>query len=501
MDRLANPALLDLVSPDCEVVWAGKEAGHHHVPQEEIIRLLVERARRGLTVVRLKGGDPFVFGRGGEEAEALAAAGVPWEMVPGVTSALAGPAAAGVPVTHRGVARSVAVVTGHTAGGGARAGGSRSLDPGTDTVVVLMGARNLDEVVSRLVAEGRPAGTPACLIASATTADQRVVSGPLGDVPRLGRGAGITSPAVLVVGEVCALRDRLAWWEDLPLAGRRVVVTRAAHQTAALSRPLERLGADVFPFPAIRVEAPAQGEREARLLDECLERLPHFDWVVFTSVNGVGVFFDRLRSLGYDARRLAGRRVAAVGEGTAARLADRGVAADLVPEEFTSEALVEALALAESAGGAMSTAPLTGRRPRVLLVRSDLARPEVATDLERRGFEVRDVAAYRLRPAVLTPGAAVRRDALRRLLESGRVHALTFLSAATVGYFLDAVGRDWLARAPAAPDVFCIGPVTAERVIREGLPLAAVPEKYTVEALVETMVRFYRERGRSRCST
>ncbi len=547
LDRLAPPALLELVRPRCEVVFAGKEAGRHSLPQEDITRLLIDRARRGLCVVRLKGGDPFVFGRGGEEAQALRAAGVRYEIVPGVTSAVAGPAYAGIPVTHRGLSSSVAVVTGHEAdpeGGRTAARDEASEEPAArdeaseepaardeasgvpaevrplarsaGTLVVLMGLRRLAAVVEEILAAGRPPETPAAVISSAATADQRTVTGSLGDIAARAAACGVVSPALLVVGEVAALREELAWFEELPLAGRRIVLTRPRERSGGLALALGRLGAEVFVFPAARVEPAPDGSPGAADLEAALDRLETFDWIAFTSATGVEVFFDRLTARGLDARSLAGRRVAAIGPATARRLAARGVRADVVPAEFRGEAL--AAALAAAAGHAPerdrsgADAPGVGRPgvgrpgrpgagPAVLLVRSDQGREEVAAELSRRGFEVEDLAAYVVHPELETPARAVLRENLTGLLAAGRVDALTFASSAAVRYFLDAVGRDWLTSAARHPAVFCIGPVTAETAAREGLAVTATATEYTAEGLLEVVLHHFRKEARRPCWT
>lgn len=489
VDRLANPSLLARTPPGCEIILAGKEPGRHSITQEGISRLLVEKAGQGLNVVRLKGGDPFVFGRGGEEAQALRAAGVCYEVVPGVTSAVAGPAYAGIPVTHRGKAQSFAVVTGHGEGGGKDTPDFARLASAVDTIVVLMGTGRLADIVDQMLRGDRPPSTPACVVASATTAEQRVVSGTLGDIAGKAAAAGVSNPALIIVGEVAALRDELAWREDLPLAGRRIVVTRTREQASLLSERLRSLGADVFTFPAVRVERPQPGSPELRRLDSCLERLDDFDWIVFTSVNGVDIFFERLTAVGLDTRTLSKKHVAAIGPATADRLLRRGVRADLVPEAYEGEALARAVGEAAGlAGGG------TARPARVLLVRSSLGRRAVVDELGRRGLEVEEVHAYGLGPETDSPARAALRDDLAALLRAGRVDALTFASSETVRQFMRAVGHDWLAVTPRRPAVFCIGPVTAKTSAEVGLDPSAVARDYTVDGLVEAVLDHYRER-------
>lgn len=499
VDRLANPSLLELVPPGCEVIAAGKEPGCHSLGQEEISQLLIQEARSGRDVVRLKGGDPFVFGRGGEEAEALRAAGIRFEVVPGVSSAVAGPAYAGIPVTHRGQAQSVALATGHGEGGGGDTPDFGRLAGAVDTLVVLMGTRRLPEIVDEILRGGRPPTTPASVVASATTADQRTVSGTLADIAGRVESAGIRNPALIVVGEVAALRHSLAWHEDRPLAGRRIVVTRSREQASRLTQVMEDLGADVFRFPAIHIERPAPGSDEERRLDEAAARLGDFAWVAFTSVNGVDVFFDRLTARGRDARSLAGCRVAAIGPATAGRLRERGIRPDLVPEEFRGEALAAALkGEADAPSGAGPTASGKGS---VLLVRSNLGRPVVVEELREAGFTVYEVHAYRLVPGRESPARAFLRRELVERLETGRIDALTFASSATVTNFMSAVGTGWLDRTPVPPAVFCIGPVTAGTARELGLEVTGVADKYTIDGLVGVVAGHYQGEGGCQCST
>lgn len=493
-DRLANPSLLGLVPDECEVIAAGKEPGRHSLSQEDISTLLVDKARQGMDVVRLKGGDPLVFGRGGEEAQVLRAAGIAYEIVPGVSSAVAGPAYAGIPVTHRGRAQSVALATGHGEGGAGDTPDFGRLAQAADSLVILMGTRRLADIVNDIRLGGRPPATPVCVVASATTADQRTVTGTLADITQRVEASGVQNPALIVIGEVSALRDELAWHEDRPLAGRRVVVTRSREQASRLAQALEDLGADVFRFPAIDIRRPAPGGPEEGRLDEAIAGAGRFDWLVFTSVNGVEVFFDRLQALGRDVRSLGACRVAAIGPATADRLAGRGVRADLVPAEFRGEAL--AAALREQAGppaGFDASGPAGAGS--VLLIRSDLGRPVVVEELEAAGYTVQEIHAYHLEPRRETPARAFLRRELIRLLEAGRVDALTFASSATVTNFMDAVGTGWLDRAPMRPAVFCIGPVTAATARDLGLEVTGVADRYTIDGLVRLVTGHYRPGG------
>ena len=453
-DRLASPALLDLARPDAELVDVGKAPGRAAMSQEEINAVLVDRALAGRTVVRLKGGDPFVFGRGGEEAEACIAAGVEFEVVPGVTSAIAAPAYAGIPVTHRRVSTSVTIVTGHedpTKGtidtdwdALARTGG---------TLVILMGAGRSREIASALIAGGRPPTTPIAAVRWGTRPEQRSQRSTLAAVAT--GETTIDAPSAIVVGEVAALD--VGWFERRPLFGRTVVVTRAREQASDLRARLEVLGAEVVELPAIAVEP----------VEFTVPELSGSAWIVFTSANGVRAFFDRgLAPAGLDARALGGVRVAAIGPGTADALARRGVRADLVPERFVAESLVEAF-----------PAPAAGASTRVLLARAEEARDVLPEGLTAKGYAVEVLAVYRTVPAAVDAGAVER---VRR----GDVDAVTFTSSSTVRNFVAAVG----AFADAQPVVVSIGPVTSETAREAGLRVDTEAAPHTIDGVIDALL-------------
>lgn len=481
-DRLGAPELLEAVCrPDAERIFAGKGPRAHTLTQAEINALLIDRARAGRTVVRLKGGDPFVLGRGGEEALALVEAGIPFEVVPGVTSAVAVPAYAGIPLTQRGVARSFLVATGHEAPDpagapeappvpGSAPGGLDwpALGRAADTLVFLMGLGRLAQIAGGLVAGGRPASTPAAVIRCGTTAEQRTVTGTLADIAARAQAAGLTNPAIVVVGEVVRLRERLAWFETRPLFGRRVLVTRARGQAGALSREIAALGGEPVEVPLIEILPPA----DPAALDAALAALGRYRWIVFTSANGVEFFFRRLWERGGDARALAAVRIAVVGEATANALAGLGLRPDLVPETFRGEALVAPLAAACAPGD------------RVLLARGDLAAPDLPAALAARGVAVEEAVAYRTVPAE-AGGAEV-----RRLLSAGRLDAVTFASPSAVENFLAAVGED-AADLLGDTVVACVGPVTAEAARARGLPVHVVPARSTVSDLAAALAAHF----------
>ena len=445
-DRLSVAELLELAPAGAERISVGKTPGQPSASQEEINALLVDKARAGLRVVRLKGGDPFVFARGGEEAQALRDAGVPFEVVPGITSAVAVPAYAGVPVTRRGLSTSFTVVTGHEDPWAATETDWEAVARVGGTIVVLMGVATRDAIAERLMAGGMAADTPVVSVQWGTRPEQRTVRTTLA-----GLGAAeVGTPATIVIGEVAGLD--LAWFERRPLAGRRIVVTRAREQASELVQRLRDLGADTIELPAITIADPADGGAALR---DAAGRLARYDWVVFTSASAVERFLPLLR----DARDFAGTRIAAIGPGTAAALARRNLVADLVPERFVAEALLEAL---------------SPRAPgRVLLPRAAVARDVLPQGLRAAGFLVDVVEAYRT--TAVPPSPAV-------VEAAARADAVTFTSSSTVTRFLELAGREAL-----PPTVACIGPVTAETARKHGLSVDVVAPVHTIDGLVAAL--------------
>ena len=451
-DRLSVAELLDLAPPEAERISVGKAAGHAPVPQEEIDALLVDLGRAGRTVVRLKGGDPFVFARGGEEVRALQDAGVPFEVVPGISSAIAAPASAGIPVTLRHSSTSFTVVTGHEdpdKGGSldweavARVGG---------TIVVLMGVGRIGAIVDRLVSGGLPPDTPAAAVRWATRAEQSTVRTTLAGLPE----AGLEAPSTIVIGAVAALD--LGWFEQRPLFGRTVVVTRARAQASELVAALRAHGAATVEAPTIAVVDPADGGEELQRGVDGI-RGGRYAWVVVTSPNGARRLLAQLR----DARDLGGVQVAAIGPGTAAALAEGNVVADLVPERYVAESLLDAF----------PDAPAEGCR-RVLLARAAVARDVLPDGLRAAGWEVDVVEAYRTVDAPVDDGT--------RAAVAG-ADIITFTSSSTVERFVDALGVD-----AAPPVVACIGPVTAATARRRGLEVDVEAEVHTIDGLVAALV-------------
>jgi len=462
-DRLVPPALLDRARPDAELVYVGKEPGRPSVPQEEINRLLIKHGSAGRAVVRLKGGDPFVFGRGGEEAEALAEAGIRFEVVPGITAGIAAPAHAGIPVTHRDEASAVAFVTAHED----PAKDESALDwaalaafPGT--LVFYMGVRALPALARALVGGGRDPREPAAVVERGTLPGQRTVTAPLEAVAAAAEEAQIRPPAVTIVGPVAALRERLAWLEQAPLFGRRVAVTRARAQAGALAARLARLGAEVVEIPAIRIVPSPDGMRAAA----AIVARRACDVVCLTSPNGAELLMDALAEQDLDARVLAGMVVAAIGPGTAAALRARGVRADVVP----------ARSIAESLAAELIDRGVAGQR--VLVARASEARDLLPRELERAGASVSVATLYETVRERLGP---------EQLAELAQADYVTFTSSSTVRFLIEALGE--AAPFPARARVVSIGPVTSEAARDLGLEVAVEAERHDVDGLVEALLR------------
>ncbi len=475
-DFLANEALLVHAREDADIVFLGRRGGGETRAQAEINRLLVKHAREGKQVVRLKGGDPLVFGRGGEEALALAEACIPFEIVPGVTSAFAVPLYAGIPVTHRDLASTVSVVTGHESPGKEESAVDWArVAPGKGTLVFLMGTTHLGEIAATLIANGRAADTPAAVIRWGTRAAQQTVTAPLGEISKAASDAGIRPPTVFVVGEVVGLRDGLQWFEQKPLFGRRVLVTRARAQAGALAERLAEQGAEVVPFPVIAFRDPDDPAPLVRALAE----IDHYDGVIFTSANAVERFFPRALAAGVDARRLAGKTVAAIGAETAAALARQGVRADVVPGRYVAEALAEALA---------ARAPLRGKR--FLLPRAREAREALPKALSVAGARCDVVEVYRTVP----PASGGER--LAALLREGGLDVVTFTSSSTVRNVLALLPEGETQDLMGASVVACIGPITADTAREAGLRPTIVAQTHTVAGLAEAILEYFqKEKG------
>jgi uroporphyrinogen III methyltransferase / synthase len=474
-DYLANPSFLDHAREGAELIYVGKKGGAHTMGQAEINALIVDRARGGKTVVRLKGGDPFIFGRGGEEAQELARAGVSFEIVPGVTSAISVPAYAGIPLTHRDVTAAVAFVTGHEDPLKESSGIAwDKLATGVGTLVFLMGVGNLPQIAESLMTHGRSPDTPVAVIRRGTSTEQATWVGTLENIARVAAESRIRPPAIIVVGEVVRLREELSWFETRPLFGRRIVVTRAREQASEFRRMLEALGAEVIEFPTIEVRPPESWEP----LDLAIQSLDQYDWLLFTSVNGVRFFLERLHSSGKDIRDLKGVKIGAIGPKTAGMWRRFGIQPDLMPDEYRAEAVVESFRQ-EGVRGA-----------KVLIPRAARAREVLPDELREAGARVDVVHAYR----TISPDQDTGR--IRELLKNGSIDMVTFTSSSTVSNFVkmfEADGnrlQEWMQQVAVA----CIGPVTAKTAAENNFKVDLSPPQYTIDSLVGEMMRFFLSR-------
>jgi uroporphyrinogen III methyltransferase / synthase len=474
-DYLASRKLLKHVPAGAELVYVGKKGGSKHShTQEEINQMLVEFASSGRMVVRLKGGDPFIFGRGGEEIQRLHQAGIPFEVVPGVTSATAAATYAGIPITHRDYTASVAFLTGHED----PTKESSNLDwaklaTGVGTLVIYMGIKNLPVIVENLIRHGRPPETPVAVVRWASTPEQRSVVGTLATITRVVAEAEIKPPSLIIIGEVVKLRDTINWYEKRPLFGKKIIVTRTREQASELVAGLEEHGADCLEFSTINI-MPVDSYA---ILDEELERLREYHWILFTSLNGVKYFFRRLYAKGMDARDLRGPEIAVVGKSTADLLLDYGVNADLIPSVFTGEGLAESLL----------DQGVEGRN--ILIPRALHAREILPETLRGAGAQVTVAPVYQNCPVEGD------REGLRAELAAGKVQMVTFTSSSTVRNFVEML-------APASPEelrqlltgvaIAAIGPITGKTVTDLGLKVEVMPEKHTIPELIEAIVRFYR---------
>lgn len=470
-DILANEALLRFARPECDRIWVGKLGESPKIRQVEINKLLLSKARQGLVVARLKGGDPFVFGRGGEEAEELVKAGIPFEVVPGVSAGYAVPAYAGIPVTHRDFVAGVSFITGHEDPhkDGPALDWSK-VATGLDTLVFFMGVRNLPDIASALVAHGRDAQTPVAVIRWGTRAEQQVVTGTLSDIAL--KAAQVLPPAITVVGEVVKLRDRLNWFERLPLFGKRIAITRSREQAGALRETFETLGAQVVEIPTIEIRPPASWQP----LDRAIARLEQFDYLLVTSANGVKNFLARLRASDRDVRDLKGLKIGAIGPATAAEFAKTGVKVDFVPTRYRADGLLEVLADHDLHGKAF------------LIPRAKVARDLVPRALAQRGARVEVAEAYETAVPNFAPGE------LERLLTPAP-DLVTFTSSSTISNFVKLLGERKVHQALASVAIASIGPVTSDSVRGLGLDVAVQAHESTMAGLASAVQEYFRGPG------
>lgn len=469
-DRLVNIRLLAFAPANAEIIYVGKSPERHTLRQTEINRLLVDKAIKGKTVTRLKGGDPFVFGRGGEEAEALFEEGITFEIVPGVTSAIAAAAYAGIPVTHRDFTSTLAIITGNED----PLKDDSSIDwakisTGAGTLVFLMGMANLPHITKQLMDNGRSPETPAALVRWGTRPQQRTLVGTLADISRKAASEGFKNPAIIIVGEVVSLREKLNWFEKKPLFGKRILVTRAREQASVLSEALEELGAEPLEFPTISVTEP----EDYKPLDLAIKDLTKYKWVIFTSVNGVEQFFRRMHYNNRDIRDLCGAKLCAIGPKTRDALGKYGLLVDYVPNEFRAEEILKELQGKVAAGD------------KILLPRADIARKVLPEALTGLGALVDEVTAYRTLPGAAQAGPIL------EMLKTGEINVITFTSSSTVRNFVDMLGAGDISSLLSGVTVACIGPVTAATAREMGVRVDLVAEEYTIEGLISAILKYF----------
>jgi uroporphyrinogen III methyltransferase/synthase len=486
-DRLAHPSLLNICRPDAEKIYVGKSSNQHTMQQKDINALLIKSAKAGKCVCRLKGGDPFVFGRGAEEAEACYDSGISCDIIPGITSAIAGPAYAGIPVTHRDIASSFAVITGHEEPG---RNNSRiqweNLTNGTDTLIFLMGFENLSAIVSRLMEAGKSPETPAALVCWATWAQQQTLVSNLQNIQTDSEKANFTPPCVLVVGKVINMREKLKWFEKKPLFGKKILVTRAREQASSLSLLLREYGADPVEFPAIRIEPLSDLSR----LDNALHHLPHaifphelahsysgdcseYHWIVFTSANAVRIVWNRIKALNYDARIFARVKIAAIGSATGEALGEIGITADFIPSRFVAETIIDEWPEKDMAGKG------------VMIPRAQEARELLPEELMKMGAHVSVIPVYQ------TVSDVHDTERILKDIQDGDIHIITFTSSSTVKNFIKGLAisnpNDFLKKCAVA----CIGPITAKTAKEYGLKVDVVSEEYSIEGLTKALIQYY----------
>ncbi len=472
-DFLASRTLLSFAPPDAEKIYAGKRGGDHTMTQDRINELLVEKASQGYTVCRLKGGDPFIFGRGGEEIEALITAGIPFEVVPGVTSAIAAPAYAGIPLTHRKYTSTVTFVTGHEDPTKNESMINwKALAETAGTLVFLMGVKNLPLIAQRLMECKVPPDKPVALIRWGTTTSQETLTGTLSNIAKKAADSGIKPPCIIVVGDVVSLREKMKWFEKKPLFGKRIIVTRARKQASELTAKLEKLGAECLESPVIRIVPPP----DPTALQKAVTSLNEYDWIVFTSVNGVDAFFNVLFSSGLDARALGGIKTAAIGPATEKKMLSFGIKADMVPPDYRAESVVE---LFKEQG-------IAGKR--ILLPRAKEARPVLPAALREMGASVDEIAAYET-ICENSEGSLT----ISKLLQEKKIDLITFTSSSTVKNFVALLPPDNATKLLAGVKLAAIGPITAKTAHDLGLRMDIIAKTYTIPGLCDAICRFYTE--------
>lgn len=464
-DRLIDSKVLSFASDNAEFVYVGKQPELRQVHQKEINNILLNFAMEGKTVARVKGGDPFLFGRGGEECEFLKEHGVEFEVVPGITSAIAVPAYAGIPVTHREYASSLHIITGHKSAENEGTGiDFETLAKLEGTFVFLMGVKNICEICSGFIKHGKPTDTPVAIIENGASPKQKVLTGTLGDIREKSVEAGIKSPAVIVIGGVAKLSEKLAWFGKGALSGKRIVVTRPVGQSERLVKSLEEHGAQVIEFPVIKISE----AQDYRPLHIALESIHAYRWLVFTSVNGVNMFFRQMNILKKDIRLLAGLKLAIVGPATGEALKEKGLYVDFIPEKFSTLDLLEGLL------------KIVGHEEKVLLVGSEIASPVLSDGLKIKGISFDEIIVYR------TLENSVGNSDLISMLDSKSVDFITFTSPSTVKSFASIIGRNVVENLTAK--IVCIGPVTANAATEMGMKVAGFADEYIEDEIIKKLI-------------
>ena len=472
-DYLASPALLNYARKSAELIYVGKKGGDHTLSQEEINALIVDKAKSGGIVCRLKGGDPFIFGRGGEEAEVLFKEELSFEVVPGVTSAIAAAAYAGIPLTHRQLTSTLAFVTGHEDPDKEETSINwSSLASGIGTLVFFMGVKNLPNITRNLIDHGKSADTPVALIQWGTTSSQKTVTGTLDKIAEKARTAGIKAPAIIVIGDVVHLRNKLKWFEQRPLLGKRIVVTRARQQASDLVGLLSDLGAECLEYPTIKIMPP----KDLEPVKQAVENLSAYDWIVFTSVNGVDYFFEQLFAAGKDVRALGRMKTAAIGPATAGRLRKFGLTSDIIPKTYRAESVIEAFKDQQL------------KDKKILLPRAAEARPVLPKELKKMGAEVEEIPAYE------TLKVTESTDDLVQQLQDRRIDLITFTSSSTVKNFKALLPSENFKKLIQGVTIASIGPITTDTASELGFEVHITADSYTIPGLVDAILQHYQKR-------
>ncbi|KJS22541.1 MAG: HemD protein [Clostridiaceae bacterium BRH_c20a] len=470
-DRLANPRLLAHKMPKAQLIYVGKSPDRHTLTQDEINKVIVKEALEGKIVARLKGGDPFVFGRGGEEAEVLLESGIPFEIIPGITSAISVPAYAGIPVTHRDFTSTLTIITGNedpTKEDTNINWDKLGQDPGT--LIFLMGVGNLPKIVEQLVKNGKTKNTPVALIRWGTRPEQQVVTGTLNNIVEEVTRAGLESPAIIIVGDVVKLRNKLKWFENKPFFGKRILVTRSREQASDLSEKIEDLGGEAWEYPTIVIEEPL----DFAPLDRAISNATEYDWIIFTSVNGVKAFFNRMAKLKIDIRKLGNVRFCAIGPKTKEAIEEKGLLVEYVPEVFRAEAIVDGLKNTLQSG------------QKILLPRADLARPVLLDSLQELNLQVDEAIAYRT-----VNNTEDSKELLEKIINK-EINVITFTSSSTVKNFIELLEGNNAEELLKGITVACIGPITAETAQEMGLKVNITAEKYTIDGLISALLNYFK---------